>query len=143
MKGIYLPLFLTFSLSIAGQVGPNVQAKKIDDKVTVDGLLDEAFWHNAGTATDFIQYFPNDSVNAALETEVKLAYDDDFLYVGIIAQSAGPNYVISSLQRDFTGTQNDNVTLMFDTFKDGNIAFAFGVTPYGVHNGHYIGTTLR
>ena len=72
MRGIYLPLFLTVSLSLAGQVGPNVQAKKIDDKVTVDGLLDEAFWQNAGTATDFIQYFPNDSVDATLETEVKL-----------------------------------------------------------------------
>ena len=132
MRGIYLPLFLTVTLSLVGQVAPNVQAKKIDAKITVDGLLDEAFWQNAGTATDFVQYFPNDSVDAALETEVKLAYDDDFLYVGVVAQSAGPNYVISSLQRDFRGTQNDNVTLMFDTFKDGNIAFAFGVTPYGV-----------
>ena len=78
-----------FSLSLAGQAGPHVHANKIDEKVTVDGLLDEAFWQNTGTASDFIQYFPNDSVDAALETEVKLAYDDDFLYVGVVSQSAG------------------------------------------------------
>jgi hypothetical protein len=40
--------------------------------------------------------------------------------------------MVSSLKRDFSARSNDNVTFLFDTFRDGQNAFLFGVNAYGV-----------
>ena len=82
--------------------------------------------------TIFWQQFPTDSLKAQDKTEVKLLYTDTHLYVGITAHSIGDNYTINSLRRDYSSRNNDNVTLIFDTFNDGQNAFLFGVNAYGV-----------
>ena len=33
------------------------------------------------SSSDFVQYFPRDTVRAELETEFRVAYDDKFLYI--------------------------------------------------------------
>ena len=109
-----------------------IMATFTDEPVTLDGKLNEPAWLSAGSTDEFWQYFPTDSVFAEHQTDVKIMYDETTLYVGIIAESSGPDYVVSSLRRDYFGTTNDNVTLVFDTFSDGTNAFFFGVTPYGV-----------
>ena len=61
-----------------------------------------------------------------------MLYDDVNLYIGIKVNAAGRNYSIQSLKRDFRAGNSDNITLLFDTFSDGNNAFLFGTNPYGV-----------
>ena len=50
--------------------------------VRIDGILDEDEWAGAPLATDFIQGNPNEGMPATFVTEVRVLYDDDFLYVG-------------------------------------------------------------
>ena len=107
-------------------------AKYFEGDLTIDGVMDEAVWESAETITNFWQYFPTDSVRAVHQTEVRIVYNDATLFVGISAKAVADDYVVSSLRRDFRGSQNDNVTLMFDTFRDGTNAFLFGTSPYGV-----------
>lgn len=109
-----------------------LHAKFISEPITLDGNLDEPVWRTAEKASDFWQFFPTDSVNAKYQTEVRILYNETTLYVSFRAESSGSDYVVSSLRRDFGGTTNDNVSLLFDTFNDGTNAFFFGVTPYGV-----------
>ncbi|UWX54521.1 carbohydrate binding family 9 domain-containing protein [Maribacter litopenaei] len=71
-------------------------------------------------------------VAAEHKTEVKVLYSATHLYVGIYAEKAPGDYVVSSLRRDFGALTNDNISLLFDTFSDGTTAYFFGVTPYGV-----------
>jgi hypothetical protein len=104
----------------------------------LDGNLDETAWKNANYISDFWQFFPTDTVKSVNPTEVRILYDDHALYIGIRAEVKTNNYVVASLRRDFGGTNNDNVTLMFDTFKDGTTAFLFGMTPYGVQRDAFI-----
>jgi hypothetical protein len=111
---------------------PQVVVKYIQEPIQLDGALEEAVWKEAGAASEFWQFFPSDTAKANQDTQVKLAFDDNFLYVGIYAESTSGKYVVSSLKRDFSGITNDNVTLLFDTFNDGTTAYYFGVTPYGV-----------
>lgn len=106
--------------------------KYIDEKIILDGLLDEAVWQKANKADSFWQYFPQDSIRSINKTEVKMLYDDKMLYVGIRAEAKDKNFVITSLRRDFSGPTNDNVTVVFDTFNDGNNAFVFSANAYGV-----------
>lgn len=108
-----------------------VHAKYITEQIHLDGVLDEAVWGKADKADNFWQYFPNDSVRAELPTEVKILYNDHTLYAGIRAETSG-DVVVANLRRDFSGTANDNVSLVFDTYSDGTHAYMFGVTPYGV-----------
>ncbi|MDZ7360532.1 MAG: hypothetical protein ONB46_07370 [candidate division KSB1 bacterium] len=67
-----------------------------------------------------------------------MLHDESTIDAGIRAHVAGDNYLISSLRRDFSGMSNDNVTRMFDTFKDGTNAFLFGVNPYGVQRDVFV-----
>jgi len=130
---ILLGLLFSSPLGLSAQEAvKRLQAKYIEEPIQLDGRLDEPVWELADTATDFWQFFPTDSLQAQYQTKVKIVYDETTLYVGIRAESSGSDYVVSSLRRDFGGTTNDNVSLLFDTFNDGTNAFFFGVTPYGV-----------
>lgn len=109
-----------------------IRVNYIEGQIHLDGILDEAEWQNADSGTDFWQFFPTDTAISVNPTEFRLLYNDHTLYIGIIAQAKSDNYIVSSLRRDFSGTSNDNVTLIFDTFSDGTTAYLFGMTPYGV-----------
>jgi hypothetical protein len=109
-----------------------IRATYVAERITADGVLDEPAWERAAPSGDFWQFFPADTVRARLATEIRMVYDDHTLYVGVRVEVPAANYVVSTLRRDFNGTTNDNVTLMFDTYRDGLNAYLFGVTPYGV-----------
>ncbi len=135
MKSTYsfIISLLTLCLTAYGQDNPGtIDARYIKEPIKLDGVLDEAVWQQAGSISDFWQYFPTDSVRARKNTQVKILYDEDNIYVGIYAESESSEYVATSLRRDFSGASNDNVSVLFDTFSDGANAFLFGVTPYGV-----------
>ncbi len=100
--------------------------------VVIDGNLSAGEWTEQNGATDFFQYFPTDTSKANYDTEIYFQYDENNLYVGIRCYSQGNDYVLNSLKRDYRAWGNDNLTLVFDTFKDGTNAFVFGITPYGV-----------
>nr|WP_299383900.1 DUF5916 domain-containing protein [Allomuricauda sp.] len=106
--------------------------KHITEPIEIDGVLDESVWETADSARDFQQYFPSDSVLAKQKTEIKMLFDDTTLYIGIIQQSGGTDYITPSLRRDYRAGNGDNITLLFDTFNDGTIAFLFGINPLGV-----------
>ena len=123
-----------------------VFVKKIDAKIQLDGVLNEPIWDEAEKADDFWQIFPTDSLRATNKTVVKLLYDDAFLYVSATAKGIGPDFRVNSLRRDFSARSNDNVTVIFDTFKDGQNAFLFGVSAFGVQREALIsdrGTQIR
>ena len=130
-----LVLLLSFSgLLVNAQTEKrSVFVKKIDQEILLDGILDEAVWGLAGSASDFWQLFPTDSLKAQDITEVKLLYNDTHIYIGATAKSSvGGDFIVSSLRRDYSARSNDNVTVLFDTFRDGQNAFLFGVNAYGV-----------
>ena len=130
--------FLLFSLLLTqlgfGQQEPQKSfvVKFTDTPIVLDGVLDDAVWETAESARNFWEYFPVDSIQAIQQSEIKMLYDDANLYIGIRVNTAGRDYAIESLKRDFRAGNSDNITLLFDTFNDGNNAFLFGTNPYGV-----------
>lgn len=132
-RTLYLLAFLLFTLPGFGQDSQKrITVKLIDDIIKIDGIMDESAWETAGSADNFWQFFPTDSILAEHATEIKMLYNENTLYVGIRAEVPGEDYVVSTLRRDFSGRGNDNVSLMFDTFNDGTNAYQFGINPYGV-----------
>jgi Domain of unknown function (DUF5916) len=106
--------------------------KFINEKIKIDGLLDEKIWQTQPSTGDFWQYFPTDTLKAKYPTELYFAYDDVNLYVAAKCKTIGKNYVVTSNRRDYRAGGNDNISLIFDTFNDKTNAFLFGMNPIGV-----------
>jgi hypothetical protein len=133
IRTLALAVFFLSAFPVFGQDAPrSVTVSYISGDLTVDGVLDEAAWDQTDAATSFWQFFPTDSVRAEHPTEVRLLYNETTLYVGVRAEVPDDDYVVSTLRRDFSGTTSDNVSIMFNTYRDGTNAYLFGVSPYGV-----------
>lgn len=135
----YILLFLLFlsgfnEVFSQSEQGSNAFAFKLKSPIDLDGELNEEIWQNSeGWNTDFTQYFPSDTSLSIMNTRVKIAFDENNLYIAAIMENNGPReYVSTSLRRDYRGQQNDGITFVFDTFNDKTNAFQFGVNPYGV-----------
>ncbi|MEM8967860.1 MAG: DUF5916 domain-containing protein [Bacteroidota bacterium] len=96
--------------------------------------MEEPAWQEAEMSDGFWQNFPMDTSRTVAPSEVRLTYDDKFLYVGVkcYATDEGNYYVTPSLRRDFRGPGNDQFSFIVDPFQDQTTAFIFGINPYGV-----------
>jgi len=128
-------LFLLFFCVVGyaqKKISYKIEAKKAVSSINLDGNLDETDWLNAATISDFYLNFPFDSSFATLQTEVKILFDDNFIYVGAKCYQKKEDYVVSSLRRDFGNDDNDFFGVYFDTFQDKTNGFSFQVNPMGV-----------
>jgi hypothetical protein len=116
----------------AAHLQRRLQMVKIHEKITIDGVLDEAPWEMAPVADNFTQQEPNEGVPMSFPTEVKVLYDDVNLYLGVIAHDPDASKaVINDLTKDFRVFDNDIVGIMIDTFRDRKNGYEFIVNPAG------------
>ena len=72
---------------------PTVRGVRAQASIILDGKLDDAVWTGAPAAGGFRQRDPQEGSPASEATEVRVAYDDEALYVGLRMhdQRAGPD----------------------------------------------------
>ena len=104
--------------------------------IRVDGRLDDEVWAKATPITDFIQKEPTEGAAPTDPMEVRLAYDDDVLYVGARMHS-GDGRIQAPLGRRDNTDQAEHILVSFDTFLDRRTAVVFGVTAGGVRIDRY------
>jgi hypothetical protein len=105
---------------------------KANGTITIDGVLDEEVWKTAAVATNFFLNYPVDSLPPSFQTEVRLAFNDDFFYLSFVCFDDDRPNVVQSLRRDYEWSLNDNVGVYMDPFNDFTNGFYFNITPYGV-----------
>ena len=105
--------------------------KKAIGKIVLDGKLDEEDWKNARVADNFWQAQPYDSSRAINQTEARITFDDNYLYISGVCHQPR-KYVVLSLKRDFPSGTTDLFSVNLDTFKDKLNSFNFAVSPLGV-----------
>jgi hypothetical protein len=108
-----------------------VRAVRTSEAIEIDGYLNEATWETAEPATDFIQKLPDAGELASEQTEVRLLYDDENLYVGVYCfDSAGSaGIVVNDISKDFFTLDSDGFQIVLDTFDDNRNGFLFGTNP--------------
>ncbi len=115
---------------------PQLSASKITQKISIDGLLNEPEWEQQiqDTQTPFRLNFPNDVDLAQSQTEVKVLFDDNFLYIAATCYDSSPEKknVVSSLKRDFQWDLNENFNVYIDPFQDKLNGFCFTSSIMGV-----------
>src|SRR5579872_617396 len=115
-------------------VKKQIKAIKISSNLKIDGKLNEPEWHLAGTSPSFIQIEPYQGKPPSFETQVKVLYNQKYLYFGIISKDSLGKRAIRATDflRDFDNTKHDLVSLSFDAFNDKRNAMAFASNAYGV-----------
>ena len=98
--------------------------------IKTDGVLEEETWKTAAVATDFYMVLPMDTSLAELRTEVRMAYDDRFIYLSAVNFQSHP-VRIESLRRDWNFGKNDNFIFFMDPFDDQTNGFTFGANAAG------------
>jgi hypothetical protein len=129
----------TVAIGEAGQVdygtarlGRRLPAVRAAGAITIDGRLDEADWSRAPVAAGFIQNDPREGEPASEDTEVRVLYDADNLYVGVLARDRDPAAILTSeLAKDFNRTSGDDFELVLDTFHDGRNGYMFATNARG------------
>jgi hypothetical protein len=119
-----------------GQPQPSaraVRALQASGSIVLDGRLDEPSWSEAPVIRDFRQIEPVQGGEPLLDTEVRILFDEEHLYVGIeVHDPEGATGVrVPEMRRNFGYFENDLVGISLDGFGDGRSAMAFQVNPYG------------
>lgn len=117
-----------------------IHANEAIDQIVIDGLVEEQTWLDAEVGTDFWQKLPYFAEHTDPKTEVRLAYDDKFLYVSAICFQEGET-IIQSLKRDLFW-DSDGIAMMIDPMNNRSTGNIFGVTSAGVqYDGQRYGST--
>jgi Domain of unknown function (DUF5916) len=139
MKRVLVLFFLFSTTAWARQQAverdrPVVQALRImaDEKIGVDGRLDEAAWMRAVPITDFKQFEPRNGEPGTERTEIRIIFDKDNLYIGGEFFDSDPKGLLGNqMVRDGGLGADDRFIWVLDPFNDTTSGYYFETNPSG------------
>jgi hypothetical protein len=112
-----------------------VAAAGVAEGIRVDGVLDEPAWVNVAPIGPLLQRDPKEGAAASEETEVRVLFDAQNLYVGVTCRDRNPSAIVSTqLGRDADLEVDDRITVVLDPFFDHKNGFFFVVNPSGARS---------
>jgi len=104
-----------------------------NDRIELDGNLFESFWENIQTAGDFLQQEPVEGSQASERTEVRVSYDKQNLYIGVMLYDSDPSGIKAfQRRRDQPLDTDDRFIVILDTYNDQRSAYYFEINPAGL-----------
>ena len=101
----------------------------------IDGILDDAVWRQTTPVTGFIQSEPDEGQAATQRTEVRVAYDANFIYIAAYCYDDEPErIVVADIRRDFRIDNQDTFEVILDTFTDRRNGYVFATNPAGARS---------
>lgn len=124
--------------------GDTLTAIRTSEPINLDGYLHESSWHAASPVSGFIQMEQVEGEAASEKTEVRIVYDDENVYVGVICHDSDPEAIIhNELNRDTDLVDDDNFTMVLDTFSANRSGYFFEINPNGArYDGFFYGGEL-
>lgn len=118
---------------------PSLRAAELDgDEISVDGVLDDAAWTAAPVASGFVQREPYEGRPAEHDTEVRILFDDEAIYVGLRMFDSEPSSIARQLYRRDGRGQADYVEIAFDPNLDRRTGYLFSVSAANVQRDEYM-----
>ena len=120
-----------------------IEAQRLPEPgaIRLDGALSEPAWQGADAASGFRQREPDEGAAASEPTEVRVLYDDSYVYIGVRAYDSAPRRIVGrQLERDASlgasrfgqSGGDDAIEVILDTFHDRRNAYYFATNPRGV-----------
>jgi len=124
-----ISLILPFLLAATTSTPCHLTAIRVDEKPSIDGILNEAVWDQAHIETCvFTQYAPDFGQPMSEPTEISVLYDDDFLYFGFIMGDPDPETMMAGLSPRDNYVTGEWIAVLLDTYNDGRQASSFEVS---------------
>jgi hypothetical protein len=123
---------------IIGATATNASAARAASAPTIDGRADDAVWRDAPVIDQFLEYEPNTGAEPRFRTEVRILYDDRYLYILGRMYDPAPDSIISLLSRRDVRTESEQLKLVIDSYHDRRTAYQFIVNPAGVKRDFYV-----
>lgn len=119
---------------VAGATDRVYTTQRTNNRIRIDGRLDEADWRNASVAGDFIQNEPVQDAPVTQRTEVRLIYDNTSLYIGAVMFDTHPDSILHQLgKRDVVMDLNaDGFRIGLDTYNKRQEGYVFDLSCSGV-----------
>lgn len=106
--------------------------------IVLDGVLDDAAWASALPARGFIQREPVEGVPAEEDTEVRVLFDDEAIWIGLRMFDSEPERISRQLFRRDDQGQADYVEIGIDPNMDRRTGYVFAVTAANVQADKYL-----
>ena len=127
---VCLILTFVFSANTTNAQAP-LQLTYLTESIQIDGLSNEAEWQEI-EPLPMVMYKPTYRGEPTEKTEVRVAYDKDYLYCSARCYDTNPSEIrVNSLYRD-RSSKDDKFGIILDTFNDKESALSFWTTPAGV-----------
>ncbi|WP_422106823.1 DUF5916 domain-containing protein [Winogradskyella sp.] len=129
-----LLLFLYSALNSQHKTLPEITPSKYHlykttEKIMIDGNLEESVWSTTPSTEPFFNQWPLETGKAKIKTEVKITFDDTYLYFSFKTYQDKANTTTLSLKRDSPEANwlSDSVIILLDPINRKSNGFIFGV----------------
>ena len=131
-----LVVVVAATLPVLAREAPNgitVHATRVQTPPRVDGVLDEDVYQTLTPITGLIQQDPDEGSIATEPTLIWILFDDTNLYISARCRDSQPARIVANdMRRDGRNvSQNDNLSVVLDTFHDRRNGFEFLVNSIG------------
>jgi hypothetical protein len=136
-RQLFLIIALLFSASVAfNQTSSSLKEAIVINHISLpvdfDGIPDEEAWQSV-VPVKLIMFAPVFGKEPSERSDIRLAYDDKYLYAGARLYYKDPSMIRSaSYKRDYEGMGGDWFGFILDTYNDKENAVAFFTTPDGL-----------
>jgi uncharacterized protein DUF5916 len=104
-----------------------------DERVTLDGMLDEPAWKRATHGGEFVQQDPVLGAAPTESTEVRVIFNREHLYIGVICHDSEPDKLLGNTRkRDEFLSADDRFMWTMDTFLNEQTGYFFEMNPSGL-----------
>ena len=110
-----------------------IHIRKTHETIKLDGELTEAAWKDAEKGTGFLNWSPSDVGLPKRQTDFRLTYNQQYLYIGVILHDTD-YYVIKTLKRDSEVGQSDVLGVDFDPTNQHTNGYCFFVSAFNVQS---------
>lgn len=117
---------------LAGDNPQSVQAVRTETSPHIDGILDESVWQQAIPVTEFTQRNPDEGKPASEQTEFRILYDDEALYIGCMLYDSEPDKIVARLTRRDDEIESDRASIRIDSYHDHQTGYEFTFNAAGV-----------
>jgi len=139
MIRLLISLFLLFICTDLKSQSENREPKSFkafpikSGDIKLDGKLDDTFWSDITGISDFLVQEPVEGGEPTEKTTIKIAYDENYLYIGAIFYDSEPDGIKAfKMRKDAPLNTDDRFMWILDTYLDGRNAYFFEINPRGL-----------
>jgi hypothetical protein len=134
MARVFLISLSLVVLASSAYAQKTATAVEVTEPPTLDGnVLDDPAWKGAPVISGFQQEQPDEGQPASENTEVRIVFTRDTLYIGVVCFDRDPaSIIVSDSRRDADLDDTDSFRIIFDTYRDRLNGFVFGTNPAAI-----------